>query len=129
MGAGESHPSPTYQYAAIRVREYHIDTLGMECWLILQRSLDGAELVAYRSNAPDEHLPELLEQVRALNNVHSITLLGQHNAIGLAGYETRSWQGWHHHMTLCLLAGALRMQLQHSIRGNDAACFLGAAAI
>ena len=26
--------------------------------------------------------------------------------VGLDEYETRSWPGWHHHVALCLLAGA-----------------------
>ena len=27
-------------------------------------------------------------------------------------YETRSWAGWHHHITMCLLAGAFLLGLQ-----------------
>jgi SRSO17 transposase len=128
-GTIESHPSPAYRYVVLRVREYRTDTLGLECWLILQRSLDGAELIAYLSNAPDELTVELLEQAQALHGARKIDLLGQHNTIGLAGYETRNRQGWHHHMTLCLLAGAFLMQLQHGMGGKDAAFALGAAAM
>jgi SRSO17 transposase len=96
----------------MRIRENRINTLGSECWLILRHNLDGAELVAALSNAPVDLTPELLEQVHALHGAHQHDLLDQHNAIGLAGYETRSWRGWNHHITLCLLADAFRLQLQ-----------------
>ena len=31
---------------------------------------------------------------------------------GLDEYETRAWVGWHHHVALCLLAGAFLLSLQ-----------------
>ena len=34
--------------------------------------------------------------------------------MGLDEYETRSWAGWHHHVTLCLLAGAFLLSLQQA---------------
>ena len=32
--------------------------------------------------------------------------------MGLDEYETRTWARWHHHMALCLLAGAFLLSLQ-----------------
>ena len=32
--------------------------------------------------------------------------------VGLDEYETRSWAGWHHHIAMCLLAGAFLLDLQ-----------------
>ena len=32
--------------------------------------------------------------------------------VGLDEYETRTWPGWHHHITMCLLAGAFLLTLQ-----------------
>ena len=34
------------------------------------------------------------------------------NDIGLDEYETRTWAGWHHHITMCVLAGAFLLSLQ-----------------
>ena len=31
---------------------------------------------------------------------------------GLDEYEVRSWQGWHHHIVLAMLAGAFLLRLQ-----------------
>ena len=32
--------------------------------------------------------------------------------VGLDEYETRTWTGWHHHITMCLLAGAFLLTFQ-----------------
>ena len=34
--------------------------------------------------------------------------------VGLDEYETRAWAGWHHHVALCLLAGAFLLSLQQA---------------
>ena len=39
---------------------------------------------------------------------------------GLDEYEVRSWQGWHHHITLALLAGAFLLTLQQEWGEKDA---------
>jgi len=37
------------------------------------------------------------------------------SSLGMATYQTRSWCGWHHHMTLVILAHhfLVRLQLTH----------------
>ena len=48
--------------------------------------------------------------------------------MGLAEYETRTpyqvrgrlWAGWHHHIALCLVAGAFLLSLQQAWGGKDA---------
>lgn len=34
------------------------------------------------------------------------------SGVGLDEYETRTWVGWHHHIAMCLLAGAFLLTLQ-----------------
>ena len=41
--------------------------------------------------------------------------------VGLDEYETRTWAGWHHHIALCLLAGAFLLSLQQAWGEKDAA--------
>ena len=36
----------------------------------------------------------------------------EQSGVGLDEYETRAWAGWHHHITMCLLAGAFLLTLQ-----------------
>ena len=38
--------------------------------------------------------------------------------VGLDEYETRTWAGWHHHIALCLLAGAFLLSLQQDWGGK-----------
>ena len=40
--------------------------------------------------------------------------------VGLDEYETRTWAGWHHHVTMCLLAGAFLWTLQQGWGEKDA---------
>ena len=35
-------------------------------------------------------------------------------------YETRTWAGWHHHVALCLVAGAFLLSLQQAWGEKDA---------
>ena len=48
----------------------------------------------------------LAEVVRARSSRHQIeeVLEESKGEVGLAHYEVRSWVGWHHHVTLALLA-------------------------
>ena len=40
--------------------------------------------------------------------------------VGLDEYETRAWAGWHHHIAMCLLAGAFLLSLQQAWGEKDA---------
>ena len=56
------------------------------------------------SNAPPE--TPLSELVRVRSSRHRVEEVLQQakGEVGLAHYEVRSWVGWHHHVTLALLA-------------------------
>jgi SRSO17 transposase len=56
------------------------------------------------SNAPPE--TPLAELVRVRSSRHRVEEVFQQakGEVGLADYEVRSWVGWHHHITLALLA-------------------------
>jgi hypothetical protein len=62
----------------MHVREHRTNALASECWLILRRSLDDADLVVYLLNALDELTPELLAQMQARHGACQIGLLCQH---------------------------------------------------
>ena len=42
----------------------------------------------------------------------------------MGDYEVRSWRGWHHHMTLCILAHHFLVRLQLRLKKNAPALTL-----
>jgi SRSO17 transposase len=72
--------------------------------LVLIETLDGSDRWYCLGYAPD-HTP-LSEFVRQAGLRHRIeeTFEEAKGEVGLDHFETRTWQGWHHHMTLCLIS-------------------------
>lgn len=78
---------------------------GPEVWLILRRSLgDEPELKVYLSNAPTETPVEELVWVTGMRWPIETAFEESKSELGMDHYEVRTWRGWHHHMTECLLA-------------------------
>lgn len=58
----------------------------------------------YLSNAPtDTPLNEFARVAKARHRIELCIQRGKSEA-GLADYQVRTWRGWHHHMTLSLVA-------------------------
>jgi len=110
----------TYQFVALRVWESRDGLPGRACWLLLRRNLDGSEPRYYLSNAPDDTPLLTLAQVAAARWVIETEIQTAKGETGLDEYEVRSWPGWHHHITLALLAGAFLLTLQQDWGGKDA---------
>jgi len=102
----------TYQFAAMRVWECRDGLPGRECWLLVRCNLDGSELKYHLSNAPTDTPLLRLAQVSALRWPVETEFQTEKGETGLDEYEIRSWQGWHHHITMALLAGAFLLSLQ-----------------
>src|SRR6266571_4714700 len=109
-----------YQFAALRVWESRDGLPGRACWLLLRRNLDGSEPRYYLSNAPADTPLLTLAQVAAARWVIETEFETAKGETGLDEYEVRSWQGWHHHITLALLAGAFLLTLQQEWGEKDA---------
>jgi SRSO17 transposase len=91
--------------ARVRVIVERDDLPGPELWLVVERSLDQeAKVKYYLSNAaPEVPLLRLVQVGHTRWPVEDCFLQGKQE-VGLDAYEVRSWLGWHHHMTLVLLA-------------------------
>ena len=89
---------------------------GPDVWVLFRRSLsEPRELKVYLSNA-EADLP--LGQLVRLSGMRWPIETGFEEAkgsLGMAQYQTRSWRGWHHHMTLVILAHhfLVRLRLRH----------------
>ena len=93
------------EFARLRVVAERDDLPGPEMWLVVERSLDQEPTIKYYlSNAtPEVPLLQLVQVGHTRWPVEDGFLQGKQE-VGLDAYEVRSWLGWHHHMTLVLLA-------------------------
>jgi len=110
----------TYQFAAVRVWESRDGLPGRACWLLLRHNLDGSEPRYYLSNAPEDTPLLTLAQVAAARWTIETEFETAKGETGLDEYEVRSWAGWHHHITLALLAGAFLLTVQQEWGKKDA---------
>jgi len=92
-------------FARIRIVVERDDLPGPELWLVIERSCDQAPYIKYYLSNAAADCP-LLEMAQAGHNrwpVEDCFLRGKQE-VGLDDYEVRGWRGWHHHMTLAMLA-------------------------
>lgn len=101
-----------YRFARERIRESRDGKPGKGLWLIHRTNLDGSEPRYYFSNAAEETPKSVLWRVSSARWPIETEFQTNKSHIGLDEYEVRSWQGWNHHITLCLLASAFLLSLQ-----------------
>lgn len=92
-------------FAAVRIVAERDDLPGPDLWLVIERSCDQASYVKYYVSNAAPQCP-LLKMAQAGHNrwpVEDCFLRGKQE-VGLDDYEVRGWRGWHHHMTLVMLA-------------------------
>ena len=78
---------------------------GPASWLVLRRSLDATpELKTYLSNAPATTVRSTLVAKSGMRWPVESAIEERKGECGLDHYEVRGWVGWHHHMTMTLLA-------------------------
>lgn len=102
----------TYWFSAQRVRETRNREPGRVLWAVYRQNLDGSEPRYYLSNAPQDTPLETLARVGGSRWPIETEFETEKSDVGLDEYEARTWAGWHHHITLCLLAGAFLLSLQ-----------------
>jgi SRSO17 transposase len=102
----------TYRFAAERVRETCGGEPGEEVWLIYRTNRDGSEPRYYLSNASEATELATLAKVAASRWPIETELQVGKSFVGLDEYEVRTFAGWHHHITMSLLASAFLLILQ-----------------
>jgi SRSO17 transposase len=101
---GEKGPIEVEAILAV-VQTYFERRLGPRETLLVTRTLGSKpEYRFYLSNAPKEVSLERFVEVASQRHAIEECFERAKGEAGLGHYEVRSWVGWHHHMTLSLLA-------------------------
>ena len=119
IAAGSQGPR-TYLFSAQRVRVTRRRKPGEILWAIYRQNRDGSEPRYYLSNTPEDTPLETLAYVGGSRWRIETEFETEKSDVGLDEYETRTWTGWHHHITMCLLAGAFLLTLQQDWGEKDA---------
>jgi SRSO17 transposase len=88
----------------VRVRTRQDGRVGPEERLVVIRPVGESRVDYALTNAgPETPLAEVVRAQRQRHRIEEVFGAGK-GEVGLDHYEVRSWVGWHHHMTLCLVA-------------------------
>jgi SRSO17 transposase len=88
----------------VRVRTKEGRRIGPEERLVVMRPVGESRIDYALTNAgPEVPLAEVVRAQRQRHRIEEVFEAGK-GEVGLDHYEVRSWVGWHHHMTLCLVA-------------------------
>ena len=101
------------EFAFLRVTPVRDDLPGPRAWLILRRTLGPTpDVKFYLSNAPTTCPRQEFVRVSGLRWPIETALEEAKGEVGMDHYETRTWLGWHHHMTVSMLDHLFLTRLQ-----------------
>jgi SRSO17 transposase len=104
LGRGAKGPL-AFEFASIRVWAVRHGEAGPPIWLLMRRSLEPVPEVKYYVSNGDASTPlETLARVACTRHKVEDYFEDAKSYLGMAEYETRSWVGWHHHMSLVAMA-------------------------
>ena len=104
------------RFAAIRV--YRIEDklpLDKAVWLLIRKEIDNSDVKFSFSNAPQETPIEVLAQRQSRRYWVERALEDAKGLAGLDEYQVIGWRGWHHHMSMILLAMLFLLHLKHHL--------------
>jgi SRSO17 transposase len=107
------------EFAFRRVIEVRAELPGREVWLILRRSLgEKPELKTYLCVAAVDTPRSELVRIAGMRWPVETAIEDGKDDLGMGGYMVRSWLGWHHHMTECILAHHFLVRVQKRLKGG-----------
>ena len=94
-----------FEFAVLRVWAMRHNRPGPPLWLVFRRSLDKTPQVWYYvSNAAADTPWQEMAMVTGMRCRVEESFEDGKTHLGMADYETRCWDSWHHHMSLAALA-------------------------
>jgi SRSO17 transposase len=110
-------------FAAVRAIAVRDKLPGPEVWVLFRRTVEGPTgepvLKVYLSNAPAATPLEELVRVSGMRWPIEACFAEGNGELGLGHYELRFWRGWHHHMTMVILAHHFLVRLQHRLNARE----------
>jgi SRSO17 transposase len=101
------------EFACLRVTPVRDELPGERCWAIFRRTLGPqSEVKFFLSNAPRTCPLHEFVRVSGLRWPVETGLEESKGEVGMDHYETRTWLGWHHQMTLAILEHLFLVRLQ-----------------
>lgn len=90
---------------------------GPEVWVIFRRSLGpDPELKIYLCNAPAGTAQTEFVRIAGMRWPIETVIEESKSGLGMDHYEVRTWLGWHHHMTMCILAHHFLVRTQQRLK-------------
>lgn len=109
----------TADFACLQVVAVRNGLPGPDVWLVFRRKIATGELKCFLCNAPVETPLTTFVWLSGMRWPIETCFEEGKQEIGLGDYQVRSWTGWHHHMTMCILAHfflvRLKLNLQEDI--------------
>ena len=91
-------------FACLRVVAVRDSLPGPDVWLSLRRPPETGELKTSLSTAPVDTPVATLARISGRRWPLATCLEDRQQLLGMGDYDVRSWTGWHHHLTLVMLA-------------------------
>jgi len=92
-------------YLTQRVWLWDGEEVQARCWhLLVRRETDGSKLKFCLSNAKPKASLRRLAEMQAARHFVERAFEDAKGACGMADYQVRGWQAWHHHMALVMVA-------------------------
>lgn len=99
-------------FACLRVVAARNSLPGPDVWLIFRRNRTTGEIKYYLSNAPIDTSIETFAWLSGMRWPIETCFEESKQELGMGDYQVRSWTGWHHHMTLVILAHFFLVRLK-----------------
>jgi SRSO17 transposase len=99
-------------FVALRCVAVRSGLPGPDVWLVLRRRITDGGLKAYVSNAPATTSTQTFARISGMRWPIETSFEDGKQRLGMGDYEVRTWKGWHHHMTMVILAHALLVRLR-----------------
>ena len=113
---GESRGPEQADFVIRRVVASRGSLPGPDVWLVLRRQPGADTVRVFLCHIPRRIRPARLACLTGARWAIETCFREGKQLLGLGDYEGRSWQGWHRHMTLCLLLHFFLLQGRRALK-------------